>query len=341
MKKIISLLMALSIIVCSFAVGTGSAFAAQKVKYAAQKHQYNAQFSDFNFGPSGNAKVYYSDDYEDSYLTYSGYLAKRGNTIDSVSGYSNNIENLFIYNDYIYYTCDGKIKRCKKDGSSKRTVLSYGENTNASFIIYNKKIYYKLVKYNDDYDIISSKLYSCSLTGKSKKLIASNVMSAFYAYYSKLYFVKGNRLKCYNIKTKKTSNVTSKSMSGKNIINMEGNNLYYYTETGDFEATLKVYSINIKSKKVKKIKTFYSDEPIHSMYVSGTNVYVTSGTGAGDWFAKIKNGQLNGDAYRSKYDTAGSSIPVYRNYVMVANFVYDSYAERELFEGYVKMAKVK
>ena len=162
--------MAIVVAVCSFSFGASAAFAAES-KFEAQKQQYNAQNSYFNFGPSGTVKIVDGSEYGTSYLKYSGYLQKKGKTIASVSRYDSYLYNPFIYKGYIYYVRENKIMRCKKDGSSKETVVSFDEKYDARFILYNNKIYYNLIKRKEGYITIEyTRLYSASLTGKSKKL---------------------------------------------------------------------------------------------------------------------------------------------------------------------------
>ncbi len=339
MKRIISILLAIVISVCSLSIGASSAFAADS-KYNAQKQQYNAQNSDFNFGTSGNVKSFYNIDSRTFCLNYSGYVAKKGKTIASIKWDSGSIDNLFMYNNYIYYVRANKIMRCKKDGSSKQTIVSFDEKYDASFIVYNGKIYYNLIKRKEGYVTIEyTRLYSASLKGKNKKLIAKTVKSNFYAYKNKLYFIRDGKLKCYNIKTKKTSNVGSKSMKGKELCNMEGNNLYYYSLSGDWDNICNVYKINVSTRKVSKIKKFYVYDPIHSIMVSSSNIYLTTGTGAGNGFAKVNGSSLNYNSYNSKYDSAGDSLAFYKNYIVVDNYVYKNYSYR--FDKYVKLVKIK
>ncbi|MBQ7739696.1 MAG: hypothetical protein IJT65_00485 [Eubacterium sp.] len=329
MKKIISILLALSVVFTSFIAFTSTATAKETLVNVSQKQQFNSQTNLFNFSGSTVAKADAGKG-----LYYAKSLNAKGKKIDG----GREDRSPTIYKGYVYFVdVNGSLKRVKTNGKSKKVLVKGDETKGVYYIIYRNKIYYNLISYSEEGVSLSAKLYSCNLNGKNKKYISkSSEASSIFAYENKVYFISGSNLKRYNIKTKKVSNV-KKGMSNCSIINMEGNNIYYLRDAGN-EIYAKVTRYNVKSKKTKNFTPAKDDCDgyVHNILSCLSGSFVVTGTGAGDAFAKINGSKFNYEPYYSKYNTCGSCLAYYKNYIVVSNFDNDFN-----FKNYVKMVKVK
>lgn len=343
MKRLLSVFLSLCILSGTLLIG-GSAFAAES-KFNEQKKQYNSLNSSFNFNGD---KFVYSAFFEKNYqLRTAGNISKPGKAIMK----DNWVSNLNYVGKYIYYTDIVKcaIMRRKASGGAAKTIVKFKDTQSINFIVSGKRLIYLLSEYNSDtYELESSTLYTCSLTGKGKKKIGACIqasegyVSSYYTYKNKLYYANNNKLYCYNFKTKK-SKVINKKFKNCVINSMEGANIYYFKSVyndNQVGETFTVYRYSVSTKKTKKLTSFSCEEPLYSMMTTDNKVYVNTGTGAGNAFAAVKNGRLDYESYRSRYALGGECLGYYKNFVVLPKVKNDKNGNI-LPAGFLKIVKTK
>lgn len=337
MKRLLSLVLSVCVIVSAFAFTGVNAYAAES-KYNAQKQQFNTQNASFNFDGDKYVRVKYTDKAEI-------YLADNFGKTEKLVTKEGSVAYPTIKGSYIYWInyAKGAIVRCKTNGKGKKTVLKFNVDTQGiKYIISGKKLIYLIATFDENNgEMKSVKLYSASLTGKSKKLIAKGLTGySFYTYKNKVYFIKSNKLYSYSFKTKKTV-MLKKGFKNAQINSMEGANLYFFTYTGaESGESYVVKKINVSNKKVSKIGTVKTDGSVWSMITSNSGVFVITNTTDGDKaFGKLKNGKIDYSTYRKKYDKAGDELAYYKNYIV---FDENKVGEEGFDEGvgYMKIVKI-
>ena len=340
MKRVLSLILSICILVTAFAFTGVNAYAATS-KYNEQKQQFNSQNSAFNFDGNKYVRIKYGNNKSEIYFASSFGKKEKLVTKESSAVYPT------IKGDYVYWInyVKGAVMRCKTNGSGKKAIVKFdADNDGLLYMISGKKLIYQINKYDSEaYSLKSSKLYTATLAGKNKKNIAKGLTGyGMYTYKNKVYFMKSNKLYSYNFKTKKTVMV-KKGFKDMQLNGMEGANLYYiyYSSKGTTE-TYTVRKINVKTKKVTKIATVKSKNPVWSMITSASGIYVlTDDNDMGKKsFARFKGGKFDYETYDKKYDIAGDDMSFYKNFI-----VFD---ENKLDEsglpqsaGYIKIVKVK
>lgn len=326
---IISLAAALSVcmLIIIIYMTTNSAAAASE-KYGEQKKQYNSQIADFNYNGKRMAKIIPKRNTQISKIYYSKNLKSRGKAIVSVKGWNNHVA---LKGKKLFYLTGEKLMKCNLKGKNRKLITRLEENQSSlGFIISGKRIVY----------YYGNKLYCCNLSGKHKKLI-SNKRHDYYdcnTVFSKgniVYYIDKGGLKVYNMKSGK-NRVLRKVSKYYRLLNLEGKHLYYAHVPMKFYGKTAFYSLNVKKNKIAKSTKFRFNEPIHEIIASSGKMFVTTGTGGGNTFSKVKRGKLSYKPYLKKYETA-RSLGYYRNNIVIENF---SLMKGKVL-GYLKMAKVK
>lgn len=337
MKKVLSLILSICLIVSVFAFSGVNAYAATS-KFNAQKQQFNTQNASFNFDGDKYVRVKYTDKAE-IYLASNFGKKEKLVTKEGSAAYPT------LKGSYIYWINYGKgaIVRCKTSGKGKKNILKFNVDTQGvKYIISGKKLIYLIADYDEKTgEMKSMKLYQASLAGKNKKLISKGLSGySFYTYKNKVYFLKSNKLYSYSFKTKKTVMI-KKGFKDAHINSMEGANLYYftykYTDSGESYAVKK---INVTNKKVTSVGTVKTDGSVWSMITSNSGVFVITNTQDGDKaFGKLKKGKIDYSTYRKKYDKAGDELAYYKNYIV---FDENKVGEEGFDEGvgYMKIVKI-
>ena len=325
--------------------GNASSYVSAKTKKASkfdsQKAQYNMQnYTDYNY--SKNKFVYARN----GNIYISSSINKTAKKITTYNGYYGNCINLAVTDKYVFYidTDNNYIKRCNLDGTNKINFVGFPDDTSyymysCSFIIDGNKIIYTITeKEKEYYTITESKTYMVDLNGDTTIKVDDNIDGHIYTYKSKAYFIKNESLYCYdiskNIKTKLLSN-----LKNRHILGMEGSTLYIDYEPGFYKCG--VEKVNVSSPKESVwIMGFTHDEPIQDLIVSSGKIYLTTGTGAGNAFAAVRNSNLNYDSYRKKYDTAGDSLGFYKTGIFIDSYKYDNTNGQYKFNGYKKLVEI-
>lgn len=325
--------------------GNASSYVSAKTKkaskYDSQKAQYNMQnYTDYNY--SKNKFVYARN----GNIYISSSINKTAKKITTYNGYYGNCINLAVTDKYVFYidTDNHYIKRCNLDGTNKINIVGFSDDTSyytysCSFIIDGSKIIYTITeKEKEYYTITESKTYMVDLNGDTTIKVDDNIDGHIYTYKSKAYFIKNESLYCYdiskNIKTKLLSN-----LKNRHILGMEGSTLYIDYEPGFYKCG--VEKVNVSSPKESVwIMGFTHDEPIQDLIVSSGKIYLTTGTGAGNAFAAVRNSNLNYDSYRKKYNTAGDSLGFYKTGIFIDSYKYDNTNGQYKFNGYKKLVEI-
>ena len=278
-------------------------------KYDLQRQQYNSQAGSMNY--SGKKLINSTG----NKINVSDGLNKEGKTILSFkSEYGTSI---MAKGSYIFYTDPDAhaIKRCKMDGSGQKTLASYGADDYVSFIVSGSNVIYS-----------NKGLYRISTKGKDSKKISGEVSGKFFTNGDELFFISKNKLYKYDLKTGKKNTVkTNLKIKDFTIIGMEGSNLYLSNhDTVDIwekseKTSIYKFDTSKSSKKAVRIAYVFIDEPVHSMAVAGGEICFTTGTGAGNAFAKIKDSKADYESYYSKYDT-GTSVAFYKDSVIMGSY---------------------
>lgn len=335
-KKLLCVLLSLVMIVGIFGAGTMSASA--KGKYYEQKSQFNSQnYTCYNFSSD-----YYVTEKNGKFYVYGSLGGKLKKKISIQCDYS---DSFAIKGKYIYYVNYAKhgIYRVSTNGKNRKKLASLpDDNGNFIYDIYlfiaKDKVFYTVTKISYNGKSSAKSLYKVSLNGKGKKKIDSASSDA-YSNGDYLYYLKKGKLVRYGIKNgKKKTYSASKSLKNYSIANMQGNSLYLKKTNSSDKTT--VYKMSVKDKKVKKIVSFYTDEPIHDLIVYNSKVYLSTGTGAGNGIASVSSkGKLN-YKYYDKYDEAGDCLGFYKNYITVNNYTYNSKTYEQIKTKDKKIVKI-
>lgn len=325
--------------------GNASSYVSAKTKkaskYDSQKAQYNMQnYTDYNY--CKNKFVYARN----GNIYISSSINKSAKKVTTYNGYYGDCINLAVTDKYIFYvdTDNHYIKRCNLDGTNKINIVAFPDNTSnysygCSFIIDGNKIIYTITEQEQDhYTITESKTYMDDLNGNNTIKVDDNIDGHIYTYNSKAYYIKNESLYQYdiskNIKTRLLSD-----LKNRHILGMEGSTLYIEYEPSYYKCG--VEKINVSSpKKSVWVMGFTIDEPIHDLIVSGGKIYLTTGTGAGNAFAAVRNSKLNYESYRKKYNTAGESLGFYKTGIFVDSYKYDSTKDQYKFNSYKKLVEI-
>lgn len=296
-------------------------------KYDLQRQQYNAQTSGMNY--IGKKLI----DYVDDKIVVSDGLNKEGKTILSFK--SEYGSSMMAKGSYLFYTDpdDHAIKRCMMDGSGQKTIASYSADDYVTFIVSGSNVIYS-----------AKGLYTVTTKGKEKKKISGDVRGKFFTNGDDLFYISKNKLYKYDLKTGGKNTIkTNLKIKNFTIIGMEGSNLYLSDhDTVDFwekseKTSIYKFDTSKTSKKAVRIAYVFIDEPVHSMAVAGGEIYFTTGTGAGNAFAKIKGSKADYESYYSKYDT-GTSVAFYKDSVIMGSY---KGMDEDYMVKYVKMESLK
>ena len=309
MKKVLCLILSMSIFVGAFCTSSMSVYA--KEKYYEQKSQYNSQaYLQENF--SNN---YYVRSLSGKFYVYDKLGGKLKKKISLNGDYF--CESFAIRGKYIYYVnrSNNGIYRVGVNGKNRKKLVSIPKTTNkydyyATLIIAKDKVFYILEKINMDGKSMNISLNMVNLDGSNKKKIDSlTEYEKIYSNGNYLYYLKGKKLAVYNIKTGKKKTVSaSKNLSKYCVINMQGNVLYLAKYNKNYECC--VYKMSVKDKKIKKITKFIFSScdndnaylPVPRILVYNDVTYITTAQNHGCRIASVgKNGKLNYKKYRKKY----------------------------------------
>ncbi len=321
MKKLLSLLLSVVMLLSVSAVSL-QAFAAE-VKFDLQHQQYNSQNAEFNYNKDSFVHHRYGKKEINAYIYSSKSLRKRGTKAVNLYDYT----SLAVKGNYMFFVdaSEGAIKRCKLNGKKVKTIVKFNpDKFSAKFIIDKNRMYYNLIQYGGSSDgIVQTKLYTCNLKGKKVKKVAKNVKSDFYTYKNNLYFVKGKSIYRYDAKTGKSKTVyVGMPMNGAKVISMENNTLYVAFFTDEDEFQLDLYAIDVTAQKYRRLERVKLDAPLHSIIASNDKFYVTTGTGAGNSFARVVNGKLDYKSYNDKYEYATENAGFFKNNIVVESSDY-------------------
>lgn len=298
-----------------------------KSKYDLQRQQYNSQARAANY--SGKKFI----EYEDKKISVSDGINKEGKTILTFQNEGG--PSLMVKGSYLFYTDPDEhaIKKCKLDGSVQKTLVSYSADDYVNFIISGSNIIYS-----------NKGLYTVTTKGKDQKKISGDVRGKFFTNGDDLFFASKSKLYKYNLKTGKKNTVkTNLKIKSFDIIGMEGSNLYLsnheYVDFWEKSEKTSIYKFDTASGKKKAVRIAYVliDEPVHSMGVAGGEIYLTTGTGAGNGFAKVKDSKADYESYYKKYDV-GTVVTFYKDSIIMESY---SFTESAPVFTWVKMETLK
>ncbi len=338
MKKLLSILLSVCVLVVSLSMGA-SAFAAESL-YNEQKQQYNTQNGTLNF--YGDKVAYFYFNGEQNELRVAGSYGKDGKTVAK----SDSGTNITVKGKYVYWMdyYKGGIMRCTTDGKDLKKIIRFNRDTDSvNYIISGDRIIFQHIVYDmETYDMKSSVLYSASLNGKNRKKLVKGIKTfTFYTYKNKVYYIKGDKLYAYNLKTNKASAVKNK-MSGWNLKSMEGNILY--CEKNEYlgeKQKIAFKKINVSTKKVTSLGSFTTTKNVGGILPTEKGIFVSASDGMDDdAFFKLKNGKLNKSGYEKFDGKVGVMLNYYKNYIVSDRIVPSDDMGKDIIT-HVKIIKVK
>ena len=94
----------------------------------------------------------------------------------------------------------------------------------------------------------------------------------------------------------------------------------FFTDEDEFQ--LDLYAIDVTAQKYRRLERVKLDAPLHSIIASNDKFYVTTGTGAGNSFARVVNGKLDYKSYNDKYEFATENAGFFKNNIVVESSDY-------------------
>lgn len=258
MKKKISLLLAVIMLICSLSASLVAR--ADSSDYYQQRRQYNSQ-NNFEGGSFYRNNSYFFDNNKKKLYVKSSFTGTPKSIKSSIKCY----EHSTIHKDYIYYAdSNGYLKRTSLSGKTTKTLIKNVYITN--LMITNGKIFFSAngSKYTG--------FYKCDLDGKNiKRILGSEILHNCYSWESNIYYFdySSNKFKKINAKTYKVSTVTfNTTLKNVDIFAMEGKFLYIAKYS---KSSVTFYKANVNTKKITKIcETKYREG---QFIVGGGNIY--------------------------------------------------------------------
>ncbi len=342
MKKLISVVLSLMILVLSLSAGTSAMAAQSAAKYGFQKKQYNSQSSTFNFDGKKSVKLVY-DEAKNNYIVYlSNKVTKKGKVLFRTKDYT----ALAINGNYVYYAEPSKgaiMRRNIKTKKAKKLVSFKKKKYNVQFLLCGERLVYNLKQYKNGGELKKSFLYVTNLKGKKPKLIAKNVDSNMFSYNFMLYFTKGKNLMRYSFKegTLGKRNV-GLDMTNAKLIGMENKTLYIAYIKGTAFNECNFYKADVEKQRYWKFESVKTDDPIHGLMVFESKAYITTGTGAGTAFAAVTGERADFQTYENRdFTVCGDNLAFYRNSIVLDNYDVNSKTNDYTFKQYMVKVNLK
>ncbi|MBE6741503.1 MAG: DUF5050 domain-containing protein [Ruminococcaceae bacterium] len=238
MKKKISLLLAVIMLICSLSASLVAR--ADSSDYYQQRRQYNSQYI-FEGGSFYGKNSYFFDNNKKKLFVKSSFTGTPTAVRSNIKCYEYNAIN----GNYIYYADpNGYLKKTSTTGKTMKTLIKNVYITN--LMITDGKIFFSANggKYTG--------FYKCDFDGKNIKRIGSEILHPCFSWKSNIYYFdySANKFKKINAKTYKVSTVSfNTTLKNIDIIAMEGNILYIAKYS---KSSVTFYKANVDTKKVTK-----------------------------------------------------------------------------------------
>lgn len=264
-----------------------------------QKRQWNAQNGKLDYSTDGHYIYTKFARQDENYRYY--YSLILGDASGSEKVLTECTEGFVFVGDRVYYCNIGGLYSCNLDGGDQRKEMRF-------FYDYKNDYYYTHLIPLPNHQILcvtgiadaaggtAQLVIYDTETSQSKKLdINYTYYDSFFTYGNDLYYRTSNyydeawgsnyALRKYDLTTGKESKIDL-NIDRTQFIGIFGDTMYF-ASSGD---TKSIFKMDVRTGECTQLGTIQSDAPIHDLLVYHDQVFITSGTGAGDGFA-VWNGK--------------------------------------------------
>lgn len=300
-----------------------------------QKRQWNANnTSGFDYDEENFAYCQYDDSGECNII-----LRNSAGKEKTIAKATSNL--LVVNNDSLFYAKDKKIYKCNLNGENKQlffdpkleneyfyishlvpvgnnklvVTVSIGDSAGGTAFVYilhlNSGKHIELeIKSNDAWNFYTSGDYLYYQE------------SEFDVYINKFY---DDKLIKYNLNTDESEYVdinfedrTLKGVFGNTLYSLKRPDPELMEEDWIESIAVPIYKLDLNTLEESVVDTYQSNEPVHDVLVYDDQVFLTTGTGAGNGFAVRENGELNYDNENIlDYDgILGENIGFYKEHII-------------------------
>lgn len=319
LKKIVVTVISALMILCHFSFSEGFIYAADDNtssinEIELQKRQWNSNnYSGFDY--NSDYFVYSESGSNNIYKIYSKDSAGQVNEIAKTTNFRPGL----IINDGILFYDDGKkIYKSELDGTGKSLFFEPEIMDTYSYLSIHPLSNSKIIVSIEMGDAAggTEAVYIVDLvTGKHIQLeMSAQFISHFFTSDNYLYYEEADydfekysycnqKIVKYDFNTNKKE-ILDIDFEGRTLHSILGDNLYSIKYPNDDllntnwikSINVPIYKLDLNTFEETCIGTYWTDEPVHDILIYDDQIFLTTGTGAGNGFAVLEqNGELNYD----------------------------------------------